>query len=715
MTAPALAPLTAPVETPAAPMLDAPETTPASSLVVVMEGADRWQAAAAISAVYGDTCPLVGIAEGEPVDGSQWAGWVRSLWDRHADPMREHLHDIDRCRRFREGEQWLSRLGNRGAWREPPKSANTVRYVHNVVGPALDWRLQVLNEQRPGFRASPSSRISDPSAAPKSVAAQRALDTTFTAQAMPGVRDEAAYYAQTDGVAFLHTWWDRDAGQTDEVGLRLGDMRTTVHRLDDVRVSANASATRAPDYWVLRETIPLASAVLQYGAEVSDQASALTTGRGRSGWRERLDGRHTTDLLRSQELVERYTVYCAPSRYVPEGMTVVVVGQLLVHLGPLPCGVVPMVRVTDGTKDPAFFPRPQMWQWLELQQALNAALSKWLENIRKNAGGRYLARANAIVQETMTAVQDSVIEVRSPGPIGDVVLPVSGFSVGKDTMDLISWTLGRLEDLSGFTPSARGSVSGDASGRAILAAKESLERHFAGAVMAMADALTSWAKIQLAFMRHYYEVPRLIAVVGDSRPDLVQHLRGRDLDGVEDVGVDAETLMPLPRSLKLFQLNELLAAGALTIEEYRRRYPMASLEDLTTPNAVQEAYALRIVEAIRRGEPLPPVVWPEDEAIGQTVLERELIFAPNVPEPMRQAALARWDALAQQGAAKAGMLQPPAAPALGAGPTGMEPPDLGANTPTGNLPVPLAAAPLELQPQTVAQEAAAQFEQTALQ
>jgi hypothetical protein len=692
-------------EPPELPELEPPPEDSAPAPAELLVQGDGPDTAAGVAAVYGADCPLVGIVDGSNPTPDEWADWARAVWTRHEDALSEHMHVVDRCRRFRAGEQWLSRMGARGAWREPTRAPNVVRYVHNVIGPALDWRLQILTEQKPGFRAVPASRLQDPDTTTEAQARQRVLDHLYSAQKMPAVLSSASHAAQTDGVAFLHAYWNPDGGVK-----RAGEMATCVHPIDQVRVAANATASTAPSYWVLRETIPLAQAVLQHGSGVTD--ADVTNGAPVVGtWRETRD-RSTADLYRRQQTVERFTVYCEPSRFVPNGLTLVTVGRQVTFLGPLVFGVVPVVRVTDGTKSPAFFPSPQMHQWLELQQALNAALSKWLENIRKNAGGRFIARANAIVQETLTAAMDSVIEVRSPGNIGDVVLPLAGFSVGKDTMDLISWALGRLEDLSGFTPAARGQVSGDSSGRAILAAKESLERHFAGAVVATAEACAQWGTVQLKCVQQLYDEERLAAIFGGARPDLVRAFRRADADGVDDVQVDAETMMPEPRSLKLFRLDDLFAKQVIDADEYRRRYPGASMDDIDTPNAMQEAYALRVVELIRAGQPAPAVLWQEDESIGQTVLERELILAPDVPPEIQQAAGDRWMALAQQAAAKMG--PPPMAP--GAPGDAPPPPEMDPTAqPSGLMPGPIAAAPINAQSATIADAAVTGFEQSALQ
>jgi DNA-binding NarL/FixJ family response regulator len=57
---------------------------------------------------------------------------------------------------MRAGIHWISSKNN-GPWREPPKPKDTLRLVLNMIGPALDWRLQVLAEQRPGVRARPTT------------------------------------------------------------------------------------------------------------------------------------------------------------------------------------------------------------------------------------------------------------------------------------------------------------------------------------------------------------------------------------------------------------------------------------------------------------------------------------------------------------------------------------------------------------------------------
>jgi hypothetical protein len=163
--------------------------------------------------------------------------------------------------------------------------------------------------------------------------------------------------------------------------------------------------------------------------------------------------------------------------------------------------------------------------------------------------------------------------------------------------------------------------------------------------------MTEWAKVTIAFMKWGYTMPRTMAVEGRGRPDLARQLSAEDIDGgVVDVFIDPETLMPMPRSLRLFLLNDMVNRGLVSPQEYRRRLPFAFVKDLSTPDEDHQARAKRVAEAIRQtGDPqVLPILWQDDEAIHQDVLERELIL-PDDGDPMvRQAAQMRWQMLAQQ-------------------------------------------------------------------
>lgn len=678
----------------------------------------------AMGAMYGDTFPLL---KQEP-DDQDWTKWGEALWDRHASAITHRVHIVERNRLFRMGVQWISSLGTVG-WREPPKPRDTARVVDNVVKPALDQRAQIISEQRPGFKAMPVSQ--DPADLKKAEAQQAALEYQWEQQDMRSVTQEATYWNGTDGVSFLELYWEPDTGPWDEAfgydeqtGMlqplgpdgepaqtpfkyQLGDVKSKVRRIEQVRVSANANVTNKPWYWVIRDLIPLGEAVHRYGEDVAEEAHGESTTIAspysddimRIGPAVRLGYilPDKNELLREQEVVARYTVYCEPSQYLPRGLMQIHVGKVLVYHGALPTGHVPMVRWSDGSTDPAFYPEPIMDAWIDSQMRINAVKSKWVENVRLNAGTKLLSKRGAISAETLLGGTMTLIEAKGLGSLNDLVKPLDPFSLAKDALELLANEKKNFEDISGWNDVSRGQFSADTSGRAILAIREQLERIFAPPVTAAAKAMTDWAKLSIAFMRWGYDQPRLVSIEGSGRPDLARALSSQDFEGVTHVHLDPETLMPLPRALRLQLLDDLYSKGMMDPTEYRRRLPFAWTQNIQYPDEAHTARARRVVEAMRQGQWLP-LLWMDNEIIHKDVLERELLLPDDTPQQIRAMAFQRWMQLQGQLMMKqsgmmlpmgggAGAPQPPPSPGQKPGQPGGQPlPPQGAGQGTGAVP-----------------------------
>lgn len=624
------------------------------------------QAKLLAAALYGSDFPPIT----ESQDPADWASWMRGRWAHHRAAVEKHLHLVERNRLFRAGQQWVSSRG-RGPWREPPRPVDSARIVYNMIDKALDQRLQIITDQRPGFNVEPTT--SDPADKRKSEARQIALEYQFDQQNMDEERSVASFWSQTDGIAFWHTYWNPDAGPWDErMGNQpnekrpLGDLRTQTLRVEQVRVSANATRTDDPYYVIIRELIPATEAAYRYGISgVQQNASTLATSidgdvatdAGMNRWTLDQTTIGEGDRMRNQDTVERYTIYIDPHPDVlPDGLQMVVIGDAVVWgPGPLLFKTIPVIPVRDGSTDPSFYPRPIMEQWIDHQVRINALVSGWVDSVRANKSGRFISRPGAIAQETFVGGGTSVIEVNGAiGSLDDVIRPVQGFLIGQDVKDLLQLEIKAFEDASGYNDISRGQIASDASGRAILAAREQLERVFAAPVQSKAIAFTKWAKVQLAGMAFGYDIPRNLGTVGNGRPDLARELTSHDFDGTADVKVDPETLMPMPRVYRQFQLDNWFDKGLITPQQYMRRQPTAMTRDIATPDENQEARAMRICEAIRLGQPVPEMRWQDNEAIHQDVLEREIILQDDLQPEVIKAAQQRWADLANQAGMKQG-------------------------------------------------------------
>ena len=661
-------------------------------------------------ALYGADFPAASPESAE--DMAAWASWVQGQWESRREAVAMHLHLVERNRLFRAGQQWISANGL-GPWREPARPRDTARVVYNMVDKALDQRLQIITDQRPGFQVTPVTQ--DPDDKRKAQAQQLAAEYQYENQAMDKMRREATFWAQTDGVAFWHQYWDSDKGPWDEAmgevtGEKkpLGDIGCQVLRVEQVRVSPNATASVAPNWVCIREVIPRSEAAFRYGesgVEASDtllnngDGPAYAGSEGLGAWVLSMTTIGEGQRMRDEDVTERFTLYVQPHPdALPEGLHIVVVGDRVVF-GPAPLmwNVIPVIPMRDGSSDPSYYPRPVMEQWLDHQMRVNALVSKWVENIRVNAGGRFLTRPNAIATETFLGGVTSMIEIRGAGPMAESIQPVQGFSVGNDVKELLALEVKAFEDASGWNAVSRGQVTGE-SGRAIIASREQLERIFAPGIQAQAMAFTEWAKVAMAAMKWGYDVPRQLGAVGKNRPDLARAITTTDFDGQSDVRVEPATLMPMPLAFKLYLLDNQLERGIIDIKEYRRRAPQANVRDMASPDEDQEARAKRIADAIRSQLPVPEMRWQDNEAIHQDVLEREILLQDDLPQEVIMAADQRWKELANQAMMKSGaMPQPQGAPAPQGGPSGPPAPAPQLPIPSNNPPI--GAAPALLQAQ----------------
>lgn len=613
----------------------------------------------ALKAIYGDAFPLV--ADHEPQD-ADWDRWVTDRWEFHRPGVQHNIWMAERNRQFRSGFQWQSRINSSGAWKETPIPKDAVRVVDNRIRPALAWAMQVVSEQRPGWSFKPTNTDADRER--KADAQQRAVEYQYDAQKKRLIDRETLYWAQTDGCAFQMTYWDPDKGPWEELEsgkgpVPLGEPCTKVYRIEQVRVSSEATGTVAPMYWIVRDVLPMQQAVALYGPEVADYPDQALLAMQNSQFTPTSQYAYNP-LYQNQSTVARTTVYCDKSQWLPEGLTAIVVGRKLVY-GPvkLLMGRVPMTRYTDGSDDPSFFPIPKMNLLVAPQMRVNMLWSKWYESIRKNSGGRYASKSNAISAETFIGGETSILEIRAPGDIRESFMPVTAFSVGNDIKEALDRELAIIEDLTGYTKEARGQFSSDASGRAILAQREQLERVFAPQVGAVAEGNAEWAKQMVGWMRFGYQMPRKISVLGKNRSDLAMELTAADLDGVVDVTVDPETLVPQPKALRQWMLDNAYDRQIISKEQWLERSPFGDVRDMQAPSEMQYQKAKRQTELLKLRQPVEPIVWQDDEGIQQTVLERDLILAGGIDDDIRQAAQAQWQALAQQHQKKMGPPAPP--------------------------------------------------------
>lgn len=570
-------------------------------------------------------------------NGPDWRRWIEGQRRKQEPIMRDKRLHWARHRHFRAGQQWISTRDGR-LWREPQSDVNDLRPVLNIVGPALDFRLGILSEQRPGFRHEP---IGGGIAGREAAEAQQAVaEYYFYVLRAWNVFLDAWFHAQTDGVAFIHVYIDKTAGpsredldlipQTDEryMGLvaqgyevgedgmvqvpfqdegeaappgtppRLlfeGEIACKVLLAHEVLFSPEARTINGPTEprarWALvRRMRDVSEARLETGDPtiesemvITSQSDVLDMPIDRSmGWQRGLPP-FPTRRQRIIDGVPEYLLWIAPDQFEPgleQGKWMRLVGNVIVEQADeLPGGCIPLARVTDGSPDTDIFPRPVMSDWIGDQTAINALLGALLKHARYFAGGRILATKNTLLEETYSNVVGSVVEYQGMKPD---VFPAT--NANPDAWRLLDWLIKKLEDKTLWNDLARGQMSQtgsaqDVSGRAVLASQQMLERGFGPMVRAAAESATEWAHLIVRQAQWLFDEPRLIPTVG-GRGDLAKQISGDELGDRPMVYVDPETLMPMPRSLRQQLLEDQLDKGRISLTTYQKRSMYADVKDL---------------------------------------------------------------------------------------------------------------------------------------
>src|SRR5512135_61210 len=607
-------------------------------------------------------------------NGPDWRRWIEGQRKKQEPIMRDKRLHWSRHRHFRAGHQWISTRDGR-LWREPQSDVNDVRPVLNIIGPALDFRLGILSEQRPGFRHEP---IGGGVAGREAAEAQQAVsEYYFYVQRAWNLFLDAWFHAQTDGVSFIHVFVDKTAGpsrddldlipETDERyrGLQAqgynvrpdgllelpypeegvvappgtparvifeGELSGRVLLAHEVLFDPEARSVNGPTEprarWALvRRMRDVQQARLETGDPsiesemvITSQSDVLDMPIDRSmGWQRGLPP-FPTRRQRIIDGVPEYLLWLAPDQHEPGlelGRWMRIVGNVIVDAGDeLPGGVIQHAR---------FF-----------------------------AGGRMLAPKNTILEETYSNIIGSFVEYQGVKP--DVVNPVAA---GPDAWRLLDWLIKKLEDKTGWSDIARGQMSQtgsaqDVSGRAVLASQQLFERTFGPSVRAAAEGATEWAHLVVRYAQWLFDEPRLIPAVG-GRGDLAKSISSEKLGDRPMVYVDPETLMPMPRALRQQLLEDQLDKGRITLATYQRRSVYADVRDLPMGDMDQWQRAQWINTLLsekweeiaqmetdqRYTAAVTPVFW-QDDVHAHKMCLMEIVLDERKPWGLRSLCLERW-------------------------------------------------------------------------
>jgi hypothetical protein len=429
--------------------------------------------------------------------GKMWREWIDLQVEMQNGVMSDKRLHYVRHRLMRWGHQWISTRDGR-KWRELEASGNRIRRTFNIIGPGLDFRLGLLEEQRPGWQHEPIPGMGV-DGRETAEAQQSVVEWYYRTQKMWRLFTLTAADAQTDGVSWMQVYIDKRAGplierlepiarddarwahmeaagyEPGQDGLirlplsssgevlppdasassfRGGEIRTRRLLAQETWADIEAETIcgpNAPARWFLvRKPRDLHAARLETGmTELEAEDDARSSDMydfsldSHTRWSQGLPPFPWRRSIDDMQQVWDCTLYLAPDGedIGEDGLFVRTIGEYEQAQGKLPGKRIPIVRVTDGSVDAELYPRPVMSDWVADQISINALGSKIIEYARMHSGGQILALKDTLIEETFSAIVGSVISYQGQKPDA---MPAP--RVSPDLWSMFIQMVNRLED-----------------------------------------------------------------------------------------------------------------------------------------------------------------------------------------------------------------------------------------------------------------------------
>lgn len=576
-------------------------------------------------------------------NGKQWRLWIEDRIKEQEPTKRDMRLHYSRHRHFVQGRQWISTRDG-VTWREPSGEKNNVRAVLDQIGPAIDFRLGIITENRPGFKTYP---LGTGVHASETAEAQQAVAEHYynKLRGQKLLRD-AKSSAYTDGVAFLHVFVDKHAGPSKEdveliaptdsrfAGLKaqgydvdgdgllrvplsetgthlpigeetrsfpLGDIATRILLAHEVYADPEAMTVNGPyqraKWMIIRRVRDLHSARLETGQKALQSDSTVQTtdpvldavdigsasSGGPAGFIRGLPP-YPASRHRSrgnQDLVYDYLVFIAPNR------------EAGIEAGAWVRVIGDRFIVGDDELPGGKIPLAAVTDGSTDPQLFpRPVMMSWIpDQLSINAlWSTLLAHARIFGTGRVMAQKGTLLEETYTDIVASVIeytgmKPefLQGTRASNDTWQELNTAIKNLQDKTGWNDFARGQVTGSGSFSDISG------RAVLGAKELFERNFGNDIRAAAEGMSEWacLVVDHARWLFDDSRlipkvgrGDLAKKISAKDLGEESLVYVDAETLMPLPKALRQQALFDMLQQGMITMDEYRRRAPFAIIRNV---------------------------------------------------------------------------------------------------------------------------------------
>ena len=277
----------------------------------------------------------------------------------------------------------------------------------------------------------------------------------------------------------------------------------------------------------------------------------------------------------------------------PEGALITLVGNILVgfqSVFPYRTGRYPFAHL-QGIPTGTFYCSSTIEDLIPLQIEYNANRSL-IANARNIMGKpQLLAAKGSISAAKITNTYGLVIEYKPglPAPQPMPIAQLPGY-IENETQIILT----DMEDLSGQHQVSKGSTpAGVTAATAISFLGERDDAYISTYYKSVEKAVEKIARQVLGLAVQYWDVPRLIKVVGaDSYVDVI-YVRNIDLRNNTDVRTDANSNVPQSRAARKAELNDMVLNGIISPEQFLELNDIGGVNRVTDVIQIDRKHAQR--------------------------------------------------------------------------------------------------------------------------
>lgn len=447
-------------------------------------------------------------------------------------------------------------MGTTGSLYVPPAPYWRSRPVINRIRPAIRHELAKLTAQKPSAYVVPAS--SDDRDMFAAQAGDQIWDSLYRSKKLKSIFRRWAWWTLICGSSFLKCAWDPDA--VDEDANFQGDIcftpETPFHifapdfRQEDLEQQPFLiHAQVKSDEWV-KMNYPN----IKYSANADKENEILD-----QSWLNLVGAQN----MRGQKGVIALEAWVKPGAHsmFPQGAMFTVVGDTIVQGQegwPYEHNKFPFAK-WDHIPTGKFYNDSSIVDLIPLQREYNRTRGQIIEAKNRMAKPNLVAEKGSIDPSKITTEPGQVIEYepgyQAPQPLPMVNLPAY-------VLQELDRTLLDINDVSGQHEVSKGQTPpGVSAATAINYLQEQDDSMMAHTYQSMEEGIEKIAQLSLSYVHQFWEVPRVIKMVGTDGSFDAQTFKGADLADYTDIRIESGSSLPTSKAAKQAFIMDLMKMG----------------------------------------------------------------------------------------------------------------------------------------------------------